>query len=101
VFNIGGPTAPTGEEVAALLSARAGRPVGFVPIPLAEFAAGLNAAFGPPAGDDIADLYRFAAEHPDALVSDPAAAAPLGVEPESFAAFIDRTDWAPGASGAP
>lgn len=75
VFNIGGPTALTGVEVAALLSARAGRPVRFLTIPLNEFAAGLNAAFGPPAGDDIADLYRFAAEHQDALVSESAAAA--------------------------
>jgi len=54
---------------------------------------GLNQAYGAPAGDDIADLYRYAADTPAALVPTPAGAATLGVVPERFADFVARHEW--------
>lgn len=93
VFDIGGATAITGLEIAELLSAQVGRTVAYTPIPLDKFAAALNQAFGAPAGDDIADLYRYAADNPAALVRSPAAAEVLGVAPESFTDFVARHEW--------
>lgn len=93
VFDVGGPEAVTGLEVAALLGRRLGRPVTYVYMRPDEFAVALNAVFGPPVGDDIADLYRRMAETPDVMKRDPAGWADLGVTPESAEAWIARQAW--------
>jgi len=94
---IGGPEALSGTELAEAVGAHLGRPVGYAEVPLAGFAAGLNAAFGPPAGDRIAELYAHLAAHPDALADGAAGMADLGVAPESFAAFVARNAWSAAA----
>jgi uncharacterized protein YbjT (DUF2867 family) len=93
VFEIGGPEALTGDDVAERLSRAIGRPVRYEETPLDAFAAGLNAAMGAPAGDDIADYYRHLAGHPDALKRDGSAAAELGLRPEPMAAWSARQVW--------
>ena len=92
-IRIGGPAAITGTEMAATLSAHLGRPISYAPIPLPDFAAGLNAAFGPPAGDRIAELYAHLAAHPDALADGAEGLARLGVTGEGFADFVARQRW--------
>jgi uncharacterized protein YbjT (DUF2867 family) len=92
-IRIGGPEALTGPKIAGLLSERLGRPVAFAPIPLDAFAAGLNASFGPPAGDRIAELYAHLAAHPTSMADGTDGLARLGVTGESFADFIARSRW--------
>lgn len=93
-IRIGGPAAITGPEIAALLQAQLGRPVSYAPIPLDAFAASLNAAFGPPAGDRIAELYGHLVTDPKSMTDGAEGLAHLGVTGESFADFIARQRWA-------
>lgn len=62
VLRTGGPQALTGAQVAATLSHVLERPVNYVPVPLEQFEAGLNASLGAPAGTEIARLYRWMSE---------------------------------------
>lgn len=93
-LRLGGPQALTGPELAALLGNHLGRPMAYARIPLDGFAAGLNAAFGPPAGDRIAELYAALEDQPDAMADGAEGMARLGVTPESLAAFAARQTWA-------
>jgi uncharacterized protein YbjT (DUF2867 family) len=92
-LRIGGPEALTGEELCAQLAQHLGRPMRYQRVPLDGFAAGLDQAFGPPAGQRIASLYARLDGEPDAMAIDPTASAFLGVTPESFAAFAARSRW--------
>lgn len=92
-LRIGGPEALTGVELCAVLSARLDRPFAYQRIPLDAFAAGLDQAFGPPAGQRIASLYTRLEQAGEAMAIDGAAARLLGVVPESFAAFAARQGW--------
>ena len=92
-IRIGGPAAITGPHMAAMLSAHLGHEITYATIPLPGFAAGLNASFGPPAGDRIAELYAHLAAHPDAMADGAEGLARLGVTGESFADFIARQRW--------
>lgn len=92
-LRLGGPEALSGLDLTAALSARLGRPMAYARIPLDSFAAGLNAAFGAPAGDRIAELYALLDSHPEAMADAPDMAV-LGVAAEPFAAFAARQTWA-------
>ncbi len=92
-LQIGGPDALTGNEICEQLGNRLGRTIRYERIPLDGFAAGLDQAFGSPAGQRIASLYARLDVEPDAMAVDGSAAAMLGVEPESFAAFALRQKW--------
>lgn len=94
IFRIGG-TPITAPQIAAALAAHLGHPVAYVPIPLDGFAASLNAAFGAPAGDRIAELYANLVADPAAMSEGLADLARLGVAPESVEAFIARNHWTP------
>lgn len=92
-IRIGGPASVTGTEMAATLADHLGRPVHYVPVPVQDFGAGLNAAFGAPAGDRIAELYAHLAANPGAMADGAAGLAKLGVTGETFADFIARQKW--------
>ncbi|MGG5822752.1 NmrA family NAD(P)-binding protein [Falsiroseomonas sp. HW251] len=98
-FDIAGPEALTGPEVAALLGKALGKPVGYAPLDLALLAEGLNASFGAPAGDDIAALYRHLDQAPDALAHGADNAA-LGIEAETFVEWFARHDLRSAAGAA-
>lgn len=98
-FEVGGPDNLTGDEVAKLLSAALQRAVRYEETPLTMFAAGINAAFGAPAGDDIADLYRHLAAKPFSMTRDGTAAAKLEVTPEPMLEWAARQSW-PGGNAA-
>lgn len=93
VFDLGGPEALTGDEVAERLGAVVGRTVRYEEASLEALAAGINAASGAPAGDDIADYYRHLRDHPDELARDGAVMADLGVSPEPMAIWAARQPW--------
>ncbi len=90
-FDIGGPAAVTGPEVAAMLGRALGLKLGFAPLDPALMAEGLNQAYGPPAGDDIAELYRHLPQVPQAMARTEGNAA-LGLEAESFGEWFGRHD---------
>lgn len=92
-LRVGGSPALSAAGLAEALSRQLARPVGFVRIAPADFAAGLNAALGAPAGDDIAALYRWLDERPDAFAPFTQAGR-LGIVPETPAQFLARQDWA-------
>lgn len=93
-FDIGGPAPVTGAEVAATIGRAVGKALAYVQVPLDGFAAGLNGAFGAPAGDDIASLYAHMEANRTAAVRDPAGWRDLGVAPESLADWAARQRWA-------
>ncbi|MFN3641881.1 MAG: SDR family oxidoreductase [Gemmobacter sp.] len=92
-IRVGGPAALTGHDLARVLGERLARSVTYRRIPLVGFAAGLNDAFGPPAGDRIASLYALLDEEPRAMEVTADADRVLGVRPERFEDFIARHDW--------
>ncbi len=93
IFDIGSTEALTGPQVAAVLTRAIGREVRYVAVEPGAFGEALNAAFGPPTGDHIADLYRYLADHKHAMKRDPAGFASLGVTPETFAEWAARQSW--------
>ena len=95
-FDIGGPQPLSGAELSAALAAHLGHPVTYFQIPLPGFAAGLNQAFGAPAGDRIAELYRHLEENPTSMADGAEGLARLGVVPEPFEAFVARNRWTTG-----
>jgi len=92
-IRIGGPQALTGAQLTATLSAHLKRPVAYAQIPLDAFAASLNASFGPPAGDRIAEIYALLAADPHSMTDGATGLAQLGVTGETFADFVARQDW--------
>lgn len=90
VLAIGGPVALTGKQLAAEVSSVLGRNVQYAPIAPADFAQGMNAAMGAPAGDRLASIYTWLADHPRAMCVDAAGAKQFGVELESVADFTAR-----------
>ena len=69
-FDIGGPEALTGEEIAGVLAKVLGRSMHYHALSLADFAAGLNAGLGGRIGDEIAACYAWLAQNQAALVGD-------------------------------
>lgn len=68
-FDIGGPEALTGEELARALSRALGHPLRYASIPPDAFERGLAAQFPPDVARGIAGPYRYSAEleHTDLL----------------------------------
>lgn len=96
VYDIGGPEALTGPALASIVSRATGREVRYHALDLGQFAAGLNAAFGAPTGDLIADGYRYLAENPEAYRRGSEAWDALGVVPETAAQWTARQTWSLG-----
>lgn len=92
-LRIGGPDALTGAQVAETLSEHLARRVIYQRLALEHFAAGMNQAYGPPAGDRLAESYRRLETEPRAFAVDGEAARLLGVTPESLVDFVRRSDW--------
>lgn len=92
-FEIGGSEAFDGAALAAAFSRAVGRPLRYQPLPLDAFAANLNATFGPPAGDRIAENFRWLEDHPNAMRVDGTAATRLNVKPEPFDDWAARQAW--------
>lgn len=90
VLSIGGPQALSGDDLAREVGTAIGRQLSYVPIPLAAFAGGMNAAMGAPAGDRLASMYAWLADHPTSLRVDPTEADRFGIGLETARAFAAR-----------
>lgn len=82
----------TGPQVAAILTERLGRRIRFERLPLEALVAGLDAAYGPPAGERVASTYAYAQRNRWALAAPEPPPFPH-VEVETFADFAQRQDW--------
>jgi NAD(P)H dehydrogenase (quinone) len=92
-LRVGGPEALSGAELCVRLSERLERNIRYQRIPLDGFAAGIDQAFGAPAGQRIASLYALLDSEPDAMAVDSATADFLNLTPESVVAFAKRHAW--------
>ena len=95
-FDIGGPQALTGPEMAVILSGIVGREISYYPVPLAEFAAALEIMLGKDAADQVAASYAWIHSQKQTVL-----AVDLGqttrllpVKPTSFAEWARALDWA-------
>jgi uncharacterized protein YbjT (DUF2867 family) len=68
-FQVSGIERPTGNELAAEFSAVLGRPISYYAMTPEEMGAVLNSAFGPGAGDAVADAYRRERDNPNPSLS--------------------------------
>lgn len=95
-FDVGGPQALTGPELAATLAAVLGRQVTYAPLPISEFAAGLATVFGAEAANDIAAVYEWTNAQPTSpmVVDSAPALAELPITPTRFADWARAQSWA-------
>lgn len=94
-FDIGGPDALTGPEMANILSDIVGRKVGYYPVPLADFAAGLSAMLGKDAADQVAANYAWVHRQRSTLlaVDTSETLSMLAIKPTSFIDWAKAQDW--------
>jgi uncharacterized protein YbjT (DUF2867 family) len=92
-IDLGGPQALTGPDLARIVGAAMDGEIRYAQMPLADFAAGLNAALGAPAGDDLADIYGYLTEVPDAAERGPNEWGSLHVDPETAYDWASRQQW--------
>ena len=90
VLSIGGPACLNGAELAEAIGSGMGREASYVSVAPEEFAAGINAAMGTPAGDRLAAIYTWANSETDHLCVGLEEARRLGVTLESADAFAAR-----------
>jgi uncharacterized protein YbjT (DUF2867 family) len=90
IFDIGGSENLSGDEVARRFSSVLGRQIRYVPVPLDEFEANLNAALGPGAGTVVTKIYHWLAAHPDASTATDVTHAPrnYGLELTPLEAWV-------------
>ena len=67
VFDVGGPEALTGDDVAERLAAVLGRPVTYEPFSFDEYERTLNAVMGEPVGTEVTNQLRYYSENPGLL----------------------------------
>jgi len=94
-FDVGGPHALTGPQIAQCLSAVVCRPIAYVPMPPAVLAAGLNATRGGALGEETAAFYAWAgsAAVSPLAVDGAAASTELSVAPATFSEWAVRQNW--------
>lgn len=95
VFNIGGPEALTGNEIAEQFASAFGRAVNYYPIPLDQFEQQMNTAMGEPVGTEIAALYRWFVEQPQspAIIDMQPVLQKLPVQLTSLKQWIRSQNW--------
>ncbi|MBD2019770.1 NmrA family NAD(P)-binding protein [Leptolyngbya sp. FACHB-36] len=94
-FDIGGPEALSGEEIAEQFLHVFHRPFTYQEIPIDGFEQGLNQAFGEPVGTEIANIYRWRAVHlEDGAVDMTPVLRQLPVQLTTFQQWIQAADWA-------
>jgi NAD(P)H dehydrogenase (quinone) len=93
-FDIAGPEALNGQEIAEKFTKVLDRSFSYQEIPLDGFEQGLNQAFGEPTGTEITKIYRWRANHPDeGEVNVDAVLQKLPVNLTTFEQWLQMTDW--------
>lgn len=96
VLALGGAEALTGPEIAAALSRVLHKPVHYANLPLAQLEAGLNQAFGAPAGTELAANYAWLTrlrERSPLEVDVTRARAELPVPERRFESWASEVPW--------
>jgi len=94
-FEIGGPEAIDGREIAEQFAKVLRRSFTYQQIPIDAFEQGLNKAFGEPMGTEIAKIYRWRAAHPEDGAIDMSTVLPkLPVKLTTFQEWIHSVEWA-------
>jgi len=94
-FNIGGPEALSGTDIANIYTNHLAKPVSYFSVALNDFEDGLNHALGEPVGTEIAKLYKwFSTDGAASLqVDNTEITHVLGVTPESINDWVKSVDW--------
>lgn len=93
-FDIGGPEAVNGQEIAERFTKVLNRPFIYQQIPIDGFEQGLNQAFGEPTGTEIAKIYRWREAHPeDGAIDVGAVLQKLPVNLTAFDQWIQGVEW--------
>ena len=94
IFDIGGPEALNGQEIAERFTEVLNRPFTYQQIPIDSFEQGLNQAFGEPIGTEIAKIYRWQTAYPEEGAIDASTAlAKLPVKLTTFEQWIQGVRW--------
>lgn len=93
-FDIGGPEAVNGQEIAERFTKILNRPFIYQQIPIDGFEQGLNQAFGEPTGTEIAKIYRWREAHPeDGAIDVDTVLHKLRVNLTTFEQWIQDVKW--------
>lgn len=94
-FDLGGPDAVTGTQLAAAFTTVLGRPVRYVAQDIDEFEAGLAFAFGPSTAEGVASTYRWVADKDQTLYGQNSAdvEATLGVRLTRLHDWLTSRPW--------
>ncbi|NJL86795.1 MAG: NmrA family NAD(P)-binding protein [Leptolyngbyaceae cyanobacterium SM1_1_3] len=94
IFDIGGPEALSGQDIAKRFAKVLNRPFTYQQIPIDAFEQGLNQAFGEPTGTEIAKIYRWRAAHPEDEIDVNVILQKLPIELTTFEKWIQSIEWA-------
>lgn len=93
VFDIGGPQALTGDDVARCFSEALDRPMAYAPIPPDDYERALVPMFGATVASEVAGQVRCIIARGDGTVEMTETAAQFSVVPAPLAESIKRHDW--------
>lgn len=93
-FDIGGPEALSGHDIAERFSSAFGRQVNYVAIAPDDYEQALAHMFGPVVAFEITAQMRWLEKQPDAAIHMTDTANTFGVDQVSLAAWIKAQDWA-------
>ena len=93
-FDIGGPQALTGKDIAGCFSEILGRSVSYVPIAPDDYERALAPMFGARVAYEVASQVRYVINRGDGSVDMTDTAAQLGVRPTHLDVWIRQHDWA-------
>lgn len=92
-FDIGGPEALTGRDLAACFSEALGRPISFVSISPDDYESALVPVFGPTVAQEVAAQVRCITKLGTGAVDMTTTAAEFSVRPLPLREWISRHDW--------
>ena len=92
-FDIGGPDALTGDEIAANLSALLGRELSWMALTPQQYQEALVPLFGPAVAAAVADQVRYMIDNGLGAVDMESTRTELGVEPLSLESWAKQQDW--------
>jgi len=92
-FDVGGPEALTGEDIAARFAAALGRPVHFVSITPDSYEQSLAPIFGPTVAREVASQVRCIIDLGSGAVNMESPTSEFSVAPVSLTDWIGRHDW--------
>lgn len=97
-FDIGGPEALSGDEIARHFSELLQTSVSYVPIPPDDYEQALAPIFGPTVAFEVASQVRYIIGSGDGSVDMKETSAEFSVEPVTLHQWLRRHEWGPGST---